>query len=69
MKNEELYKNNKDENVIIKNFKKTKTKNYNIENPIMNSRTNKYKNILIVNDKITVINPQKNFLPFFFFYQ
>jgi len=62
VKNEELYKNNKDENTIIKNFKKTKTKNYNMENPIMNSRTNKYKNILIVNDKITVINPQKNFI-------
>jgi hypothetical protein len=57
--------NNKDElnnnthNNLIKNFKKAKTKN--MENPILNSKMNKCKNIIPVNDKIN-LNPQKKLI-------
>ena len=69
------YKNNKDKdkdkdnkdninnNILIKNFKKTKTKNDNDninKTSTMYTKPIKYKNILLANEKIKILNNQKN---------
>ena len=68
------YRNNNDEynlNNFFRSFKKSKNKNNNInnnninvieENSYLSSKVNKFKNIILANQKIKSINTQKNFI-------
>ena len=59
-KKEELNNTVNNNNNFVKTFKKTKTKNYNIQNPFLNP--NKIKSILAANEKIMLNLPKKKIL-------